>query len=100
MAMNELLAVLLGAGGAGGLAGLINVLISYRDKSVNREETLIQRLNQDSKQQGERADRAEVEAEKMRRQRDRARELAARYRAMLIANGVDQLPAADDLYGD
>ena len=96
--MNEILAIVLGAGGAGGIAGLINAWVSYRDKTVAREETLIARLNADSKQQGERADRAEAEADKMRRQRDEGRELVARYRSMLIARGVELPPLGPDFY--
>jgi hypothetical protein len=95
--VNEILALLLGAGGAGGLAGLVNVYLSFRDKSGAREETLIQRLNSESKKQQERADEAEKDSDLLRQQRDRARELVVQYRGRLIALG-EQLPPIDDLY--
>lgn len=95
--MNEVLALLLGAGGAGGLAGLVNAYISFRDKNSTREETLIQRLNTESKKQQERADEAERESDLLRQQRDKARELVAFYRGKLISLG-EEVPPLDDLY--
>jgi hypothetical protein len=95
--MNETLALLLGVGGAGGLAGIFNIYLSWRNNKASREETLIQRLNSETKRQQDRADEAETDADKLRHQRDRAREMAAQYRSRLIALGENP-PPADDLY--
>lgn len=95
--MNELLVLLLGAGGAGGIAGLVNVYLSIRAGKTSREETLIGRLNAETTRAAERADQAEKETDAMRMQRDRARELLAIYRMKLIGYG-EQLPPLEDLY--
>lgn len=90
LTLNQILTLLLGAGGAGGIAGLFNMIRAARRGKLEDEETLIKRLNDDNKNQKERADQAEAEASKMRRQRNVAWDQAARYRRRLIAMGVDE----------
>ncbi len=109
MDLTNLIGPLLGAGGAGGLAGLISVISQLKKGRLANEETLIARLNLDSRQQGERAERAESElarlrtkfdddSDLLRRQRDRARDRAAQLRTMLIELGAQDVPPQDDLY--
>jgi len=109
MDANTLITLLFGAGGAGALAGVANLVAALRKGRLANEETLIARLNVDSRQQGERADRAdtelasarrefESEAATLRRQRDRARDRAAEFRTLLIGEGRSDVPTLDDLY--
>lgn len=85
----EVIALLLGAGGAGGVAGLVNVLMAWRKGRLESEEHLIARLNADSRQQGERADRAEQELEVWRRRAHATADAAWRLRRMVIDLGGD-----------
>ena len=87
--LSDLLPILLGAGGAGGIAGLISAISNWRDKIHVREETLIVRLNAGNKAQADRADRAEADCEKLRKQRDRARDLASRYHSRMLVAGME-----------
>lgn len=100
MNFDSLLSVLLGAGGAGGIGGLITVITAARKGRLQNEETLIARLNADSRTQNERADAAEKALSDMTRLRDQARERAALYRARLVIAGEDMttLPGLEDLY--
>jgi hypothetical protein len=109
MDWNNLIGILLGAGGTGFLAGLWNIVSQAKKGKLASEETLIARLNGDSRQQGERADRAEAalseargrfeaETSTLRQQRDRARDRAAQLRTMLIESGAQNVPTLDDLY--
>ena len=109
MDANTLITLLFGAGGAGALAGIANLVAALRKGRLANEETLIARLNVDSRQQGERADKAdtdlttarrefEVESATLRRQRDRARDRAAEFRTLLIGAGRSDVPTLDDLY--
>lgn len=109
MDLTNLIGPLLGAGGAGGLAGLISVFSQLKKGRLANEETLIARLNLDSRQQGERAEKAESElararakfddeSDLLRKQRDRARDRAAQFRTRLIELGVQDVPPLDDLY--
>lgn len=88
----ELLAVLLGAGGAGGLAGLINVYLAARKGKLESDESLIRRLDDDSRRQGQRADEAQRIADLRTRQRNAAWEQAASFRRLLLASGADHVP--------
>lgn len=92
MEFNEVMLLLFGAGGTGALAGLYRVFDSLRSGKLQKEETLIQRLDDNNRRQSERADAAEKradEAEKeatlYRRQREKALDQAARFRRQLIA---------------
>lgn len=89
MTLDQLLAALLGVGGSGALAALWNVVRAARKGKLEDEETLIVRLNNENKKQQKKADDAEIEADKMRKQRNRASDQAARYRRRLISLGID-----------
>ncbi|GAA4992607.1 hypothetical protein WHI96_07985 [Pseudonocardia tropica] len=101
--LQTVLTLLLGAGGSGALAGLIALYRTWKKGKLEDEETLIARLNSDSKSQGDRADAAEQRlaearedhdrvAGELRRQRDEAREDVAWYRSFLIQHGYDLDP--------
>lgn len=96
--LNLLVTFLFGAGGAGAVAGVMNVIKTLRSGKIENEETLIRRLDAANKAQGERseaaekrADEAEKEAEAYRRQRNNAREQLARIRYYVLKTYGDEL---------
>lgn len=91
----EILALLLGAGGAGFFAGLVNVYLAVRKGRIENEETLLRRLDEDSRRQGKRADEAIALADLRTRQRNRVWEQAAMFRRQLLAAGIDAPPLED-----
>lgn len=100
MNLETLLPLLLGAGGTGFIAGAVKLFEGLKKGRIENEATLLARLNAESVRQATRADAAEAETDKMRRSRDRALEIAMRYRARVIEVGarVDDLPGIDSLY--
>lgn len=101
--LNALVTLLIGGGLAGLLAAIVSGYRSWKRGKLEDEETLIARLNADSKAQGDRADLAEqrladVRAEadrvanELRAQRDEAREDVAWYRSFLIQQGYQLDP--------
>lgn len=100
MTLETLLPLLLGAGGTGFIAGAVQLVQGWRKGRIENEATLLARLNAETVRQSTRADAAEAEADAMRRSRDRAIELAVRYRTRVIECGarVDDLPGIDSLY--
>lgn len=110
MGLDQIIPVLFGAGGAGALGGLLTIINSYRKGRLDSQKTLIGRLNEDSRQQGKRADDAEVqlaqqrrdyekEMAALRRERDLARDRAVTMRRLLIDAGFQNVPNLDELYG-
>lgn len=96
--INTLIGLLFIAGGGGALAGIMNFIKTMRSGKVEKEETLIRRLDDDNKKQKAareaaeaRADEAEKEAEEYRRQRNNAREQLARIRYYAIQKYGDEL---------
>lgn len=96
--LNVLVTFLFGAGGAGAVAGILNVIKTLRSGKIENEETLLKRLDAANKSQGERtnlaekrADEAEREAEEYRRQRNSAREQLARIRYYVLKTYGDEL---------
>lgn len=97
--INLLVTLLFGAGGAGAVAGFINVIKTIRGGKIESEETLIRRMDSDNKKQQElrveaekRADEAEKEAEGYRKQRNQAQEELARLRWHYIQRTGEQPP--------
>jgi hypothetical protein len=93
--LNLLVTFLFGAGGAGAVTGILNVIKTMRSGKIENEETLIRRLDTDNQKQAiraeaaeKRADQAEKEAEEYRIQRNAAREELARLRWFLIENNL------------
>lgn len=97
--INTLVVMLFGAGGAGAIAGVVNVVKTIRGGKIENEETLIRRLDTDNKTQRERAEaaekkaeEAEVEAEGYRKQRNKYREELARLRWHVIQKYGEEPP--------
>lgn len=97
--INTLVVLLFGAGGAGAIAGVVNVIKTVRSGKIENEETLIRRLDADNKKQQEqreaaerRAEEAEAEAEGYRKQRNKAEEALARLRWHYITKTGEQPP--------
>jgi dsDNA-specific endonuclease/ATPase MutS2 len=97
--INTLVVLLFGAGGAGAIAGVVNVIKTLRSGKIENEETLIRRLDADNRKQQElreaaekRADEAEKEAEVYRKQRNKAREHVAQLRWHIIETYGKQPP--------
>lgn len=95
--ISTVLAILLGAGGAGGIGSLVAVFRSMRKGKLEDEETLIKRLDSSNKEHSKRADEAEAEAARYRSDRDKALEYAARLRRQLISEGLEPLPEPEEL---
>lgn len=97
-----LFAALFGAGGSGALAGLWTIVQSVRKGKLDKEETLIKRLNDRSQADLIAREEAERDAAKYRMQRIRAQDQAARFRRMLIMHtdlkesDLDKLEEFDD----
>jgi hypothetical protein len=98
--LETLLPLLLGAGGTGFIAGAVKLFEGMKKGKIENEATLLARLNAESVRQATRADAAEAETLAMRRARDRALEMAMRYRGRIIECGgrVDDLPSIETLY--
>lgn len=93
---DTIITALFGAGGAGVIAGLSSVIRSRQKGKIEREETLIARLDASNQRHKERADDAEKradEAEKETADEARAKlkalEKAARLKRLLIENGIE-----------
>jgi hypothetical protein len=93
--LNFLVTLLFGAGGAGAIAGITNVVKTLRSGKIENEETLIRRMDTDNKKQQARAeeaekrcDEAEAEAEAYRKERNAAQEYVALLRRTMIENGI------------
>jgi multidrug efflux pump subunit AcrA (membrane-fusion protein) len=90
MPWDTLITALFGAGGAGMVAGLLNIIRSRQTGKIEREETLISRLDKSNQEHKERADAAELkadiadeEASKQRRRAERALDIAYHLRRRL-----------------
>jgi phage-related protein len=94
--INTLISLLFIAGGGGAVAGVLNFIKTIRGGKVEKEETLIKRLDADNQKQQRRAedaerraDQAEKDAEEYRLQRNAAREDSARLRWFMIQEGLE-----------
>lgn len=102
--LNTMVVLLFGAGGAGAIAGVVNVIKTLRSGKIENEETLIRRLDADNKAQQERAraaemraEEAETEAEEYRKQRNAAREELALLRYHVMEKYGERPPSIGDL---
>jgi hypothetical protein len=93
-------AALFGAGGTGAVAGMWTIIQGLRKGKLEKEDTLIQRLDAYSKADKKARDEAEADAAKYRRQRIKAQDQAARFRRLLITHtdleNLEQLEEFDD----
>lgn len=94
--MNNLIALILSAGGAAFLTALVTGLRSISTTRMESEEALIKRLSSDAEsaredatRQRTRAETAEEAAAVARSERDRALDERAKYRRKLIDLGVN-----------
>lgn len=96
-AVTALFSLILGTG----MTTAVTAAINYRDRKQKRkiesEDTLLSRYESENKRAKIRADKAEEEAEKYRKDRDEALDFSARYRRLLIENGI-ALPIRDDVH--
>lgn len=97
--LNTMISLLFIAGGGGAVAGILNVVKTFRSGKIENEETLIRRLDSDNKKQKElreiaeaRAEQAESEAEGYRKQRNEARESLALLRFHVMEKYGEQPP--------
>lgn len=79
--LGAILTLILGGAGGAGIVGVVTAIRGWRTDKWANEGTLAARLNQDSIDQGNRADR---EAHARRRWEDQA----GTYRRQLIENGI------------
>lgn len=100
MSAESLVLLFLGGGSAGAIGAIVRLWMAARKGRLDDEGTLLERLNKEAARQGKRADAAEHDADGLRRQRDRARDLASRYRHQLVQAGVTGLDPPDALYND
>lgn len=83
-----LFAAIFGAGGTGALAGIYTVFQGMRKGRMEKEDTLIKRLDASSRADKSAREEAEADAAKYRRQRIKAQDQAAKFRRMLISIGA------------
>lgn len=94
-AVTALVSLILGTGMSTAVAGVIRYRDRNQKRKIESEDTLLSRYESENRRAKLRADEAEEEAEKYRQQRDIAHEDAARFKRMLIENGIP-LPIRDD----
>jgi len=93
---NSLVTLLFIAGGGGAAAGILNFVKTIRGGKIEKEETLIKRIDEDNQRQKSlreaaelRAEEAEKEAEAYRRQRNQAQEQLAKLQWFAIRQGLE-----------
>lgn len=102
MNTQDIILLIFGAGGTGALAGIWQIIQALKRGKLDKEETLIKRLDEYSKVAEDRAREAEQRAAKYRRQRIRAQDQAAKFRRLLISHSnleesnLEQLEEYDD----
>lgn len=100
MSPEALFALLLGSGGTGALAGIWTIIQANRKGKLEKEETLIRRLDASSRADRAAKDAAEADAAKYRRQRIKAQDQAAYFRRLLITHtnleSLEELEEFDD----
>lgn len=88
MTIETLTTLILGGGGGGAILGFV---IKWRDSSrrarVEDEDTMVRRLEAENRRALVRADEAEAEADRYRKERDAARDQASRLRRRVIELG-------------
>lgn len=89
--LTALLGAILALGGGTGLVGIVWAVRLWKRGAIEDDNSIITRLNEDSKAQRERANTAEHENLVVIRERNQIMEQAIRYRLQLIAAGVEPL---------
>lgn len=81
MTLDTVIGLIFGTGGTGLIATLLNYASGKRKSKLESEDTVMARLEKENERLYKRADRLEME-------RDRLQDMAHRYRGLLSANGV------------
>lgn len=81
------LGAILALGGGLGLTGIVVAVRQWKRGEIEDDDSIIKRLNADSKSQRSRANAAEVERDEEARQKNLYKEQAIRYRLQIIALG-------------
>lgn len=89
--LTALLGAILALGGGTGLVGIVWAVRLWKRGAIEDDNSIITRLNDDSKAQRERANAAEAREQVVIRERNLIMEQAIRYRLQLIAAGVEPL---------
>lgn len=94
--LNAIFAFVLGSGGILSVSSWIKWRDSKSNRKLMTEETSLTRLEEENKRQKKRADDAEENEDNMRKERNRASELAAHYKGRLIQAGLLEVDTDDD----
>lgn len=89
--LTALLGAILALGGGTGLVGIVWAVRLWKRGAIEDDNSIITRLNEDSKAQRDRANAAEAREQVVIRERNQIMEQAIRYRLQLIAAGVEPL---------
>lgn len=87
--LTALLGAILALGGGTGLVGIVWAVRLWKRGAIEDDNSIITRLNDDSKTQRARAVAAEKETQAISRERNQMAEQAIRYRLQLIAANVE-----------
>lgn len=87
--LTTLLAGILALGGGTGLIGIVWAVRLWKRGAIEDDNSIITRLNEDSKAQRDRANAAEAREQVVIRERNQIMEQAIRYRLQLIAASVE-----------
>jgi uncharacterized membrane protein YdfJ with MMPL/SSD domain len=94
--LNTIIAFVLGSGGILSVSSWIKWRDSKQNRKLLTEDTSLTRLEEENKRQKKRADEAEESEDQMRKERNRANELAAHYKGRLIQAGLLEVDTDDD----
>jgi hypothetical protein len=89
--LTALLGAILALGGGTGLVGIVWAVRLWKRGAIEDDNSIIARLNEDSKAQRERANAAEGREQVVIRERNQIMEQAIRYRLQIIALGAEPL---------
>lgn len=89
--LTALLGAILALGGGTGLIGIVWALRLWKRGAIEDDNSIITRLNEDSKAQRDRANAAEAREQVVIRERNQIMEQAIRYRLQLIAAQVEPI---------
>lgn len=88
ISVDTIVGLIFGAGGIGSVTGWIKYRDWARKAKLNVEENTLTRLEQENRRAVKRADDAEASEDRMRVERDKARDSASQYKGMLIQAGL------------
>ncbi len=83
--LTALLGAILALGGGLGLTGIVVAIRQWKRGEIEDDDSIIKRLNADSKSQRTRANAAELERDREAREKNLWKEQAIRYRLQIVA---------------